>query len=78
MLVRSAAENQTATELLLKNFKIDEQDQKVQLEKIKKIPAKELADFAFKMTKVCFKTWNMINNLKNCLVSFNSISGFLE
>jgi len=51
MLVRSAAENQTATELLLKNFKIDEQDQKVQLEKIKKIPAKELADFAFKMTK---------------------------
>jgi len=50
MLLRSAADNQTATEQLLKNFNIEDKDQKDQLAKLKKIPAKELADFAFKMT----------------------------
>ena len=55
MLLRSAADNQTATEQLLKNFNIEDKDQKDQLAKLKKIPAKELADFAFKMTTVSLK-----------------------
>ena len=55
MLLRSAADNQTATEQLLKNFNIEDKDQKDQLSKLKKIPAKELADFAFKMTTVGFR-----------------------
>ena len=55
MLLRSAADNQTATEQLLKNFNIEDKDQKDQLSKLKKIPAKELADFAFKMTTVGLK-----------------------
>ena len=52
MLIKNSNQNQIVTEEFMKGLQIENYDKKTQLEKLKKISAKELVEVAYKMAKV--------------------------
>ena len=54
MLIKDSSDNQIVTDEFMKALQIDSCDNKTQLEKLKKLPAKQLVDAAHKMAKVIF------------------------